>query len=128
MKMKHIKFDSHEIGQYDSYLALLSTEGVNILRNHVTDFADERSIYHVWYELTVDMVAKEKSDLHTWVEMAVQVNREEYDTFKNAAQRQIYLLKVYGYCSKDAGTVMELLKPEMAWILEGGKPNVKAGN
>jgi len=50
----------------------------------------------------------------------VLVNREEYSTFKNANQRGIYLLSKYGIGGREGADVQELLKEEMAGILNGG--------
>jgi hypothetical protein len=107
----------------DNYEALLGTEGVRIEQNIINEIPYQigKSRAHVRYTLDKETVDQEKYRLTTCIEKARLVDRGAYGELKNAKQREIYLLSKHGIGGREGADVQELMKPEMASILAGGK-------
>nr|WP_321349727.1 hypothetical protein [uncultured Methanoregula sp.] len=125
MKCKILPLDEEEINAFLAQPGIkFVTQGV--VQQHQSD-ADVLSgpdavIYYTTPEddqaskdraLIIENEALDKS-----VEIAREVSKDkEYSALKTIAQREIFLLHKYNLIKSDAGTVIELLRPEMASVL-----------
>ena|SRR5271157_4013626 len=83
-------------------------------------------VYYAYETLEAPMVVKakkiddEKQSLRALICLAIRVSHEDVEKLpklKNQQMRDDLLLVKYDICSKDAGRVCDLLKPEMSDVL-----------
>jgi hypothetical protein len=73
-------------------------------------------------EITLRIIAKEKEHLAEIAAKAREIDGDPYwSGFKNAKQKELYLLSTYSLSRADAELVSELLKPEMLVVRNFGR-------
>ncbi|MDD5048065.1 MAG: hypothetical protein PHH09_03985 [Methanoregulaceae archaeon] len=107
-------------GSYEKLNAVLNDPDIVIHSKHIIPAATETSCdrLYIFFESKAFTIANETAELERVKRLAKLVkDNPYYETLKNAKQREIYLLHEFRVCSKDAATIQELLKPEMAAVL-----------
>jgi hypothetical protein len=107
----------------DAYEALLGTDGARIeqVTTNEIPYQIGKSRVHVRFTLEKETVDKEKYRLQTCIEKARLVDQVAYAELKNAKQRDLWLLATYGFGGRESTDIQELLKPELASVLNGVK-------
>jgi regulatory protein YycI of two-component signal transduction system YycFG len=107
----------------DAMNAFLATPGIKVQSKHIIPKEiPEIAIFYEDAEADAATRARtlitENEALDGAIETARKVSKDPgYKDLKTIAQREIFLLSKYNLTKGDAGTVIELLRPEMASVL-----------
>lgn len=106
-------------GEWDDMAVFLTTEGINIKYQKIIPVDKDHDRVYVYYDYAAEVAEAENEALGVLMDKARLVKDDsQYYALKNGKQREIYLLSIYNITAGEAGTVMELLKPELLPLLD----------
>ena len=108
MRMRKYSIEGQRVAQLKR---LLRNDKIQVKRIVVASHEKKADSVYIFFERTVEEVAKEKAVLKRLKEKAESVADDKlYAKLTNSKQRELFLLDQYGLSKKDCADVIELTK------------------